>query len=104
MLTSGIPYVSLISANPLICYREDAPPECSGLSLKNSTREEWARYREALFEAIREVDEEYNVWLEENGAPRNKRTYPHVNHSPYLNLYQFPEELDYTEFSPPEGN
>ena len=42
---------------------------------------------------------QYNKWLKENGFPTidNKRTIPE---SPYLNIYGYPAELDYTDLRP----
>jgi len=63
----------------------------------NGDKKEWQQYRkmsQKLFESV-----EYNEWLVENGypaIPQNKM----IPRSPFLNIYAWPQELDYTDIRP----
>ena len=46
----------------------------------------------------------FNDWYEQQGIPRNPNKYQWFYHSPYLNIYQFPKELDYIDLRPNPPN
>jgi UDP:flavonoid glycosyltransferase YjiC (YdhE family) len=57
---------------------------------------EWQKFREVRKETLRDSCKNYNDWVVSKGfdcLPEDKMITP----SPYLNIYMFPEELDYTD-------
>lgn len=101
VVTAGIPWVWLLSSNPLGLNEENCPPRGSGYSV-DSTREQWAEFRQE-FKRIADPNwEDINQWATELGAPPlTKQMWPFFqNVSPYLNIYLCPEELDYTDLRP----
>ncbi|CAG2101135.1 unnamed protein product [Medioppia subpectinata] len=96
---SGVPWVYVNVCNPLNCLPDArTPPHASGYSALGDQRE-WKAYREAYIAAISNVWQEFNAYYVSKGCkPLPIGSF--CNHSPYLNVYQFPIELDYQDMRP----
>jgi len=68
------------------------------LSLK-SKRQEWIKFREQWDGLISHVRNDLNKWIVSRGAPELPPNTLHPQ-SPYLNIYIYPQELDYKELEP----
>ena len=97
LLTSGAPYVRIMSCNPLEAPGSDVPPAYSGLPAAD--RSEWASFRAEYDRTHREVWESFNAWVVEQDAPPLPDL-EFVHTSAHANLYVFPEEADYTAVRP----
>ena len=64
----------------------------------NGDKTQWKPFREMAKNFFTPMRKEYNEWLSELGYPeiQGNRCIPD---SPYLNIYGYPEELDYTDIS-----
>ena len=71
----------------------------TGLPINDKT--EWPKYRELWKDYFKDI-EELNKWYVSLGAPGLNTNGP--TESPYLNLYAYPEELDYTDVRPTPSN
>ncbi len=65
----------------------------------NGDRDQWKEFKKISDNHFLKPSIHYNKWLAENGYPEipNKKCIPE---SPFLNLYGYPEELDYTDVRP----
>ena len=60
---------------------------------------EWQEFRVKLIESNKKSWNNLNEYLKVRGAePLRSRLF--INHSPYLNVYPYPRELDYTDIRP----
>ncbi|CAG2119249.1 unnamed protein product, partial [Medioppia subpectinata] len=99
LIHSTKPWVFLFSGNPLFVLHDDrTPPECSGYP-SNGDRQKWQEFRELSKNMFKKQSIKYNEWMKEEGFPVNNENNTLPN-SPYLNIYGFPEELDYTDLRP----
>lgn len=92
LLTSGAPFVRIVSCNPLEVKGPDVAPAYSGHPADD--RSEWGAFRGEYDRTHRAMWEAYNAWVMEQGAP----TLPDlefIHESDAANLYVFPEEADY---------
>ncbi|MFF4410955.1 glycosyltransferase [Streptosporangium sp. NPDC001559] len=92
LLTAGKPFVRIVSCNPLEVRGEGVAPVFSGLPAGD--RSEWEAFRAEYDRTHREVWTSFNEWVVAQGAP----PLPDLDfvHEGDLNLYVFPEVLDYT--------
>ncbi len=97
LLTSGAPYVRIVSCNPLEVPGSEIPPAYSGHPADN--RSEWASFRAEYDRTHRELWESFNAWVVAQGAPALPDL-EFVHTSEAANLYVFPEEADYTDVRP----
>jgi MGT family glycosyltransferase len=96
LLTSGKKFVRIVSCNPLEVRGEDVAPPFSGLPADE--RAEWAAFRAEYDRTHREVWSAFNAWCVEQGtAPLPELDFIHEGD---LNLYVYPEILDYTGARP----
>ena len=97
VLASGIPWVRIVSCNPLELKDPALPPTFSGYpSDEPSGWEEFrSRYRE-LHEPLHRGFSEFCV---QRGAPRLPDG-EFIHESPFLNLYVYPPEADYERSRP----
>src|SRR5206468_2320030 len=92
--TAGKPFVRIVSCNPLEIRGPDIPPPYSGLP--SDDRTEWEAFREEYDRTHRPTWEDFDGWCRENGTrPLPELEFMHT--SPDLNLYVYPDQVDYTE-------
>ncbi|XP_054152615.1 uncharacterized UDP-glucosyltransferase YojK-like [Oppia nitens] len=96
---SGIPWVLVCSCNPLtIMHDNRTPPPFSGLPT-TGPYSEWQSYREAYIEGIHNTWKQINDYELATGLPPLPAM-SLINESKYLNIYGYPEELDYLDIRP----
>jgi len=92
LVSTGAPFVRIVSCSPLEVPGPDVPPPFSGLP--SADRSQWDAYR-AEFEAThREMWTDFNAWVQEQGAA----PLPDLEFMPRdnaANLYVYPAEADY---------
>ncbi|GII91408.1 glycosyltransferase [Sinosporangium siamense] len=96
LVTAGKPYVRIVSCNPLEVRGENVAPVFSGLPAAD--RGEWDDFRAEYDRTHRELWTAFNEWAVEQGAP----PLPDLDFIPEgdLNLYVYPEALDYVDARP----
>jgi len=92
VLTTGIPWVRIVSCNPLEIPDPSLPPVLSGLP--TSDQGEWETFRRRYLEAHAELHEDFDQFCREHGCPPLPEG-QFMFESPFLNLYNYPDELDY---------
>jgi MGT family glycosyltransferase len=97
LVTSGSPYVRIVSCNPLEVRGPDVPPVFSGYAADD--RSGWDDFLAEFDRTHAETWAAFNAWVQEQGAPAlPARDFVHT--SPVANLYVYPEELDYAGVRP----
>lgn len=109
------PYVHLFCSNPLGLFdHQDLPPISSGklsnklcslidqqqplgLPTDPSFRPQWDEHRKVLHNGFHQTHLRQKEICAKFGCPRREEPLAHRVLSPYLNLYQFPAELDYDQ-------
>ncbi|MER7502431.1 glycosyltransferase [Nonomuraea pusilla] len=96
LLTTGKKFVRIVSCNPLEMRGEDVAPVFSGLPADD--RAEWDAFRAEYDRTHRELWSAFNEWCVEQGT----RPLPDLDfiHEGDLNLYVYPEALDYVDARP----
>jgi MGT family glycosyltransferase len=106
--TAGKPFVRIVSCNPLEIRGSDPsgipgahgmeiPPPYSGLPLDD--RSEWQAFREEYDRTHRPTWEDFDAWCRDQGTPPlPELEFEHT--SPDLNLYVYPEVVDYIDRRP----
>ncbi|GAA4218340.1 MGT family glycosyltransferase [Streptosporangium album] len=96
LLTAGKPFVRIVSCNPLEVRGADIAPVFSGLPADD--RSGWDAFRAEYDRTHREVWSAFNEWSVAQGAS----PLPDLDfiHEGDLNLYVFPEIVDYTDARP----
>ncbi len=97
LVTSGKPFVRIVSCNPLEVRGPDIPPPYSGLP--SDDRSEWDTFREEYDRTHRPTWEAFDAWVREQGAP-GLPYLEFIHTSDVLNLYVYPEIVDYVERRP----
>jgi MGT family glycosyltransferase len=97
LFASGRPWARIDSCNPLEIKDPDLPPVFSGLPSED--RSGWAEFREAYRAAHAEMHADFDEFCRERGAPPLPRD-DFIHASPTLNLYLYPEEVDYPRREP----
>ncbi len=95
--TAGVPWVRLVSANPLELEDPAIPPKFSGYP--SGDRSGWEEFREEYRRVHGPLLAELGEFCVEQGAgplPEGEFQYE----SPWLNLYLFPGEIDYERSRP----
>ncbi|MEU5722418.1 nucleotide disphospho-sugar-binding domain-containing protein [Micromonospora sp. NPDC047738] len=94
--TAGVPFVRIVSCNPLEMKGQDIAPVFSGYPAAD--RSGWAAFRAEYDRVHRPVWEEFDAWVREQGAPG----LPDLEfiHDGDLNLYVYPGIADYTDTRP----
>ncbi|MCW3839895.1 glycosyl transferase [Micromonospora yasonensis] len=94
--TAGVPFVRIVSCNPLEMKGPDVAPVFSGYPAAD--RSGWAAFRAEYDRVHRPVWEEFDAWVREQGAPG----LPDLEfiHEGDLNLYVYPHIADYTDGRP----
>jgi MGT family glycosyltransferase len=96
LVTAGKPFVRIVSCNPLEVRGADIPPVFSGLP--SDDRSEWDAFRAEYERTHRQLWNDFNAWVVEQGAP----ALPDLDfiHQGDLNLYVYPEIADYVDRRP----
>ncbi|TMR96501.1 glycosyltransferase [Nonomuraea basaltis] len=96
LLTAGKKFVRIVSCNPLEVRGEDIAPVFSGLPADD--RSEWDAFRAEYARTHRELWTAFNEWCVEQGT----EPLPDLDfiHEGDMNLYVYPEILDYTDARP----
>jgi len=97
LTNSGIPWVWLSFGAPNLYWTDERiPPALSGLP-KNSSKSEWITFRQQWNQLFKDLTNDLNQYYMSRGAQQlmENGLYPH---SPYLNIYVYPTELDNKDF------
>jgi MGT family glycosyltransferase len=97
LVTADAPFVRIVSCNPLEVKGPGVPPTFSGLPSDDPA--EWAAFRADYERTHRELWQDFNAWVLDQGAP----TLPElefIHTSADANVYLYPTEADYTDARP----
>ena len=96
LITAGVPFVRIVSCNPLEVPDPDLPPAFSGYPAED--RVGWQAFRDEYERVHRPLWEQFNAWVTEQGAP----SLPDLQfiHEGVANLYVYPELTDYRRSRP----
>jgi MGT family glycosyltransferase len=96
LVTAGVPFVRIVSCNPLELKGPGVAPTYSGLPAADQT--EWPAFQAEYDRTHRELWADFNAWVLEQGAP----ALPDLEfiHEGDVNLYVYPGELDYVAERP----
>lgn len=97
LMTAGVPFVRIMSCNPLEVRGPDVPPVFSGYPQADRTG--WDEFRAEYDRTHREMWAGYDEWVQSCGAPPLPDL-DFIHTSEHLNLYLYPEVLDYTQQRP----
>jgi MGT family glycosyltransferase len=97
---SGLPWVRIVSCNPLELKDPALPPTFSGLPLDDSTQ--WGEFRAEYASQVGDMQREFSDFCVERGAPALPEL-EMIHESPWLNLTLYPDELDYPRSRPLPG-
>jgi MGT family glycosyltransferase len=94
---SGRPWVRIVSCNPAEIKDPDVPPTFSGYPAND--RSQWAAFRDEFRRTHADLHADFDAFCQHRGAPALPDL-ELVHTSPYLNLYLYPDEVDYTRANP----
>jgi MGT family glycosyltransferase len=97
LLTAGVPFVRIVSCNPLEMKGSDIPPAYSGYPSDDRTG--WEEFRAEYDRIHRPLWEEFTAWVEEQGTPPLPDL-EFIHESEVLNLYVYPGVIDYVDRRP----
>jgi MGT family glycosyltransferase len=97
LLTAGVPYIRIMSCNPLEVKGPEVAPTFSGYAADD--RSQWDAYRAEYDRSHREMWTDFNAWMVQQGAPPLDDL-EFIHTSDVANLYVFPQEADYTDARP----
>lgn len=97
LMTAGVPWVRIVSCNPLEVKGPDVAPAYSGYPADD--RSGWDAFRAEYDRTHRPLWAEFDAWVQEQGAPPLPDL-EFVHESEHLNLYLFPEVADYVDARP----
>jgi UDP:flavonoid glycosyltransferase YjiC (YdhE family) len=92
ILASGVPWVRIVSCNPLEVKDPALPPTFSGLPLADPSA--WEEFRAEYAREVGPLQAEFSAFCVERGAPPLPEL-EMIHESPWLNLTLYPAELDY---------
>jgi MGT family glycosyltransferase len=95
--TCGRPWVRIVSCNPCELKDPEVPPAFSGYA--ESDRPAWDEFRAEYERAHLPLWEDFDAFMREQGAPPLPEL-EFIHESPWLNLYVYPEEADYSRGRP----
>ncbi len=97
LVTSGAPFVRIVSCNPLEVRGDGVPPVFSGYPAADPSQ--WGPFLAEFDRTHQETWERFDQWVQQQGAPPlPRRDFVHTSET--ANLYVFPEELDYVDARP----
>jgi UDP:flavonoid glycosyltransferase YjiC (YdhE family) len=96
LVTAGVPFVRIVSCNPLEIKDPDLPPTFSGYPAAD--RDGWQAFRDEYERVHRPLWADFNAWITQQGAP----PLPDLEfiHEGAVNLYVYPELADYPRARP----
>ena len=96
LLTAGVPFVRIVSCNPLEIADPALPPAFSGYPVADQAQ--WPGFRAEYDRVHRPIWAEFSDWVTSQGAP----PLPDLGfiHSGDVNLYVYPELADYQRSRP----
>jgi MGT family glycosyltransferase len=94
---SGLPWVRIVSCNPLEVKDPELPPPFSGLPLADGSS--WDAFRDEYARQIGDLRASFSDFCVERGAPPLPAR-ELIHESPWLNLTVYPDELDYPRSRP----
>jgi MGT family glycosyltransferase len=94
---SGRPWVRIVSCNPLELKDPDVPPVFSGYPERDRTG--WDAFRAEYERTHRSMWQDFDEFVRDAGAPPLPDL-EFIHESPWLNLYLYPEEADYSRARP----
>ena len=94
---SGRPWARIVSCNPLELDDPDIPPVFSGYPAADRTG--WEEFRAEYRRATAELHGEFSAFCAARGAGALPEA-AFIHESRWLNLYLYPEEVDYTRGTP----
>jgi UDP:flavonoid glycosyltransferase YjiC (YdhE family) len=97
LISAGVPYVRIVSCNPLEVTSPLLPPPYSGLPMDDDSQ--WASFRAEYDRTHRPLWTEFNAWCIGQGAPPLPDL-EFVHTSDRANLYVYPEVVDYSRARP----
>jgi UDP:flavonoid glycosyltransferase YjiC (YdhE family) len=92
LLTAGAPFVRIVSCNPLEVGGAGLPPKFSGYPTDDDSG--WAAFRAEYERQHRELWSGFDAWVRSVGAP-GLPDLEFIHESEVLNLYVYPEVVDY---------
>ena len=92
VLTAGVPWVRIVSCNPLELRDPALPPTFSGYPSQDSSL--WEDFRRRYAQTHTEAWRDFDAFCLEQGAP-GLPSLEFMAESPWLNLYLYPKEADY---------
>ena len=101
LTTAGAPFVRIVSCQALEMKGPDVPPTYSGLPADDPS--EWKAFRAEYDRTHRPMWQAYNDWVQSCGA-RPLADLEFIHESDDLNLYTYPEVIDYTDRRPLGAN
>jgi MGT family glycosyltransferase len=93
----GRPWVRIVSCNPAEIKDPAVPPTFSGYPAGDHTG--WDGFREEFRRTHADLHADFDAFCRDRGAP-GLPDLELVHTSPYLNLYLYPDEVDYTRADP----
>ena len=93
VLAAGVPWVRIVSCNPLELSDADLPPVLSGLPAADQSA--WASFRDTYSRLHADLHRAFDDFVQIRGCPALPDD-GFMLDSPYLTLYVYPEEADYT--------
>jgi MGT family glycosyltransferase len=97
LVTAGVPFVRMMSCNPLEVRGPDIAPVFSGYAADDRTG--WDEFRAEYDRTHRPMWSAYNEWVQSCGAPAlNDLDFIHT--SRHLNMYLYPGAVDYVDRRP----
>jgi MGT family glycosyltransferase len=95
-MTAGIPFVRIVSCNPLEIKDPSVPPAFSGYPAADQAH--WRAFRAEYERVHRPIWSEFNAWVIEQGAP----PLPDLEfiHDGVTNMYIYPQLADYQRARP----
>jgi MGT family glycosyltransferase len=97
LMTSGAPFVRIVSCNPLEVRGDRIPPVFGGLPSDDESS--WDSFRSEYDRTHRSMWTAYNEWVMAQGAPA-LADLDFIHESAAANLYVYPTEADYTDRRP----
>jgi MGT family glycosyltransferase len=92
VLTAGRPWVRIVSCNPLEMPDPNLPPVFSGLP--SGERGGWQQFRQRYAHLHDDLHRDFDAFLRDHGCPSLPGG-EFMYSSPFLNLYNYPAEMDY---------